>query len=246
MRRQGLRRRPDGRPLGALACIALLGPVLLSGCILDRSGTQRSRTGLDGSVPEMDAGRADGGVVGRDATTPDAGPPPECSAGDARTVPCGGCGSLTERCEGGGWVATGPCEEMPSCPAGMVETEMEACGSCGTHSRTRTCGGCDGWGDWTPFGACAGEGDCAPGDVRTISESCACDRGTRTVTDSCNASCTWDRSTGACSQQTCGTLFGDVCPNDRAWRPCTMSLRARQCRCDGNSGDFVDCDNSTC
>ncbi len=221
------------------AALLLASALGLTGCILDRSGTSPDRSGLDAA---LDAARADGAAPGLDA-----GPPSACSPGDGRSVPCGGCGTQAETCAGGVWVPAGACTEVPPCEPGAIETSMEACGMCGQHARTRTCLGCAGWGGWSDFGACGGEGACAIGTTRTRTEPCACGAGTAPVTDTCNGSCEWSAgSAGACSHRTCRTLLGEICPGDRAWIGCSGSLGLRNCRCDGTTGDWVECDERGC
>lgn len=231
----------------ALIITAALG---VSGCILDRSGTRPDRQDLDARVPPgldagpgtSDAGTGGGADAGSDGV--DAGPPGECSPGDGRMVPCGGCGTQAQTCSGGSWVAAGECMETPLCMPGATEDQSEACGMCGTHTRTRTCLGCDGWGGWGAYGVCAGEGVCMPGATHDRTESCACGAGARTITETCRGDCAWETTaSGSCSQQTCRLAFDDRCPNDRAWMLCPGSFtRWGECRCDGSTGRWVDCD----
>lgn len=233
-----------------LVLIAVTTALALSGCILDRSGTRPDRQNLDGSLPPgLDGGGAADGGGGVDAgPRRDAGPMGVCSPGDAREVPCGGCGTQVEVCESGAWVASGGCTEVPMCMTGATEEQSEACGMCGSHTRTRSCLGCDGWGDWGPYGACVGEGVCAPGTARMGTEACACGMGLRTVTETCRGDCTFEATAaGPCTLQLCNHPLGDACPNDRRWINCPGSFtRYRECRCDGNTGSFVDCDERYC
>lgn len=224
--------------------------VTTAGCMLERSGTRPDRTGgsdasipLDGASAPHDAGPIDT----TDAAREDAGPAPECAPSEERTVSCGGCGTLAERCEGGAWTPDGECVEAPPCMPGATETETEDCGMCGTRARTRACGGCDGWDPWSDFGACEGEGTCTPGESRTRTTSCACG-GTRELYESCAVGCGWTTtSSGACSARTCRTVLGrDVCPGEQGGVLCPGSWwRTRLCRCSA-SGAWVDCDNRAC
>ncbi|MCA9609136.1 MAG: hypothetical protein KC619_26225 [Myxococcales bacterium] len=227
-----------------LIAIAALG---VSGCILDRSGTAPGRQDPDATVGRDAGGATDGGGTAVDAARPgvDAGVPGECSSGDGRMVPCGGCGTQAQTCAAGTWVPAGECIETPLCMPGMTEDQPEACGMCGTHTRTRSCLGCDGWSDWGAYGVCTGEGVCSPGATHDRTESCACGTGARTITETCRGDCAWETSnTGSCSQRLCSTIFGDVCPNERRTIGCASEIGLRTCRCDGNTGNWVDCDRS--
>jgi hypothetical protein len=79
---------------------------------------------------------------------------------------CGAGGTETRTCDAlCRYGAFGPCEQVPECAAGAVETDE--CGQCGTRSRT-----CGPNGRWGAFGACGGEGVCAPGEVQDCAGAC--------------------------------------------------------------------------
>jgi len=229
-----------------LAIGSVVSLLLLGGCFLDRSG---SRHRGDPPPPGMDAGDSDNDAGSGDGT--DAGPivgtdagGAECTEGDARAVPCGMCGEQGQRCVGGTWEPIAPCEEMPPCPTGMVETQSEACGLCGTRERTRTCLGCPGWGEWGAWGECSTEGVCSTGETRTRTEGCGrC--GTRTVTERCDAACGWMVTDG-------GTCEGDVscprslrdpiCPGESTFIACFGGGSWCRCEADGSYDCVGSCD----
>ncbi len=246
--------------------VLLIGALMLSGCVLDRSGTRPDRRGQDaaGLDAALDAGSTDidsgpdsgpdrgdgGGLDGGGPGDVDGAAPSECAAGEMRDVTCGECGSQVQQCDAGRWVSIGACAEAPPCTSGATETQSEACGRCGTRERTRSCGGCAGWSPYGAWGTCTGEGACMPGATRARETGCGSCGGTRTVTETCDGSCTWQpASSGACVEAVCVHPISTrrVCDGDDGVFGCSGGgAGLRFCRCDGSTGEFASCREVGC
>jgi hypothetical protein len=183
----------------------LVAIVLLSGCTLDRSGAARISSD-------------DAGTECREACP--------CATGETRTVPCGMCGTQTERCEDGVFVPSGACTGEGECVPGTV-TELGACARCGTVRQT--CGAdCR-----LPAAVCEGSGECEAGVTETESRACgACSTEMRTRT--CNAGCGWDAfgAWSACSEECVpGTTMTITMPCGACGRGTQAAVRTCNASC---------------
>ncbi|MCA9607002.1 MAG: C-type lectin domain-containing protein [Myxococcales bacterium] len=148
---------------------------LVSGCMLDRSGTRGA--GRDGAVGSdagtgMDAGRADGGGVdgGRDAAIADAGSDAGgCADGtvDLDRDPTNGCECVVmpQGCDGNDEDCDGVIDEGCGCsPSGSRRDCGSDVGAC--RVGVQTCSSAGVWGD------CVGATDPAPETCNGIDDDC--------------------------------------------------------------------------
>lgn len=142
-----------------------------------------------------------------------------CAPGDMDVgASCGMCGHQARLCQAdctwGAWTCSGE----GVCVAGMVDSEDQACGTCGTgtQTRSRTCDAttCQ-WGTYTSWSACVGggAGTCMPGQTDTDTQPCGrCNSGHHTRTRSCDSTtCDWGSwgAFGACTGES-GCVPGDT------------------------------------
>lgn len=113
-------------------------------------------------------------------------PPPECTPGERRSVPCERCGLSQETCgSDGGWARTSECLAQRTCEDGTVEREpLPLCGE-----RTRLCTAeCD----WTAWETTTPSRVCNPGSNRNAEPPFACELGTVAI-QRCDDGCEWSR-----------------------------------------------------
>ena len=148
--------------------------------------------GLDGEAGDEDA-TPDSEVTGTDEDGDTFPEGVDCDDHDADIIPgsrrpcTSGCGSGTERCEGGAWVGCTAPTDCACDPPG--DTRVVDCGNCGIASQR-----CGEDGLWEMPGTCMDEGECPEGDIET--ENCGiCGSRSRI----CDATCVW-RDWGPCEE----------------------------------------------
>lgn len=158
--------------------------------------TRDATPSRDASVDAPDTNVAD---VGTDAAE-------SCEPGETRTVTCALCGTAPQTCGAAGrWEEPGDCFDQRECEEGSVDEESLA--MCAT--RRRLCDASCMWGEWND-GQPAGV--CEIGDTRVGDDGCS---PSEISTDTCQADCTWDESSGCVSgcagERRMGSLEEEVC-----------------------------------